>query len=253
MSRAGKIFRNNVVVGLVLLAPLMITAFIVHFLIRLVAQNALTRALTDIISALLPQVVVEGTGRFVLSQLIALLLVLLGLFFLGFFVRSFLGRRLYGLAEKVLIRIPVFNKIYLQIRHISETIFAQRETMFNEVVLVEYPRKGLHSIGFVTSSVPPHFNASFPAEAGTKTDRVALFIPTTPNPTSGILIFAPRADVTPLSITVADAMQLVISAGAVYPGDSEVDDRPTLLDKLEAWITRETDLEPVTPPHQPKP
>lgn len=75
---------------------------------------------------------------------------------------------------------------------------------------------------------------------------VALFLPTTPNPTSGLLIFAPRHDLTPLPISVAEAMQLIISAGAVYPGEGEPDNRPTLLDKLEAWITRETNIDPAS-------
>ncbi len=251
MGQVGKAIRNNIIVGLVLIAPLVVTGFIIHFLIRLLARNQLTKFLTELIFGLLPQAVRDGTVKFLLSQLIAVLLVLVVLFFIGFFVRSYLGRRLYRVAERILVRIPVFNKIYVQVRHISETIFAQRQTMFKEVVLLEYPRKGLQSVAFVTSSVPPAFRKRFSADTVSPESKlVALFVPTTPNPTSGLLIFAPREDLTVLPISVAEAMKLIISAGAVYPGEGEWDERPTLLDKLESWITRETKLDPstITPP-----
>ncbi len=248
MSKPSRMFRNNLVVGLVLVAPLFITAYIVYFLTRIISQNWLTKFLTDQTFSLLPQALKDGTVRFVLSQIIAILLVLLALFLIGFFVRSFFGRRLYGLAERVLISIPVINKIYIQVRHVSETIFSQRETMFQEVVLVEYPRKGVRSVAFVTSFVPPSFIHHFPKQPDKDDGLVALFVPTTPNPTSGMMIFVPRRDVIVLPISIAEAMKLVVSAGAVYPGNDSVDDRPTLLDKLEQWITRETDLEPIHAP-----
>lgn len=247
MRKLTRILRNNIMVGLVLVAPIAITLFIVHFLVRLVANYWVTKALTDVIHERMPTILKDLTARFVLSQFIAVLLVLLILFLIGFFVRSFFGRRLYGLAERVLVRIPVFNRIYVQVRHISETIFAQRETMFHEVALIEYPRQGLHSMAFVTSTVPPEMLAKFPARAGDE-PHVALFVPTTPNPTSGVLLFMPKSDLHVLPLSVSEAMRLIVSAGTVYPGhDDPRADRPTLLDKLEQWITRETDLAPIQP------
>ncbi len=250
-ARFSRSFRNNIVVGLVLIAPIVITGFIIHFLIKLVADNALTRFITDLLFRLFPEAIRDGTVKFILGQVISVLLVVIALFLIGFFVRSYFGRHLYRLGEKLLVRIPVFNKIYIQIRHISETIFSQRQTMFKEVVLVEYPRKGLYSVAFVTSSVPSGFARKLPHD-GPETDFAALFIPTTPNPTSGLMIFAPRTDLVVLPISVSDAMKLIISGGAVYPGDEDVDNRPTLLDKLEAWIAKETKLDPssMTPDHE---
>lgn len=244
MKKSRKAFRNNVIVGLMLVAPLFITGYIIHFLIKLISRNWFVRTLADFILGLFPYGIKDGTVKDILGQIIAVLLVVCVLFLIGFFIRSFFGRRLYRIGERLLIRIPVFNKIYVQVRHISETIFQQRETMFNEVVLVEYPRRGVHAIAFVTSTVPAHFSTHFPSETPPPAERLALFVPTTPNPTSGVLLFAPRSEVTKLSMSVPDAMKLVISAGAVYPGEGELDDRPTLLDKLENWITRETNLEP---------
>jgi len=250
-ARFFKAFRNNLVVGLVLIAPLFITGFIIHFLIKLVAGNGLTRTITNFLFSLMPEAMRAGSLRLLLSQVVSVVLVIICIAAVGFFVRSFLGRRLYKLAEKILVKIPVFNKIYIQVRHISETIFSQRQTMFQEVVALEYPRKGIYSIAFVTSFLPPRFNKEF-QETGEQ-PHVALFIPTTPNPTSGLMIIAPRADVRPLSISVADAMKLIISGGAVYPGDEDVDNRPTLLDKLEAWITREADVDTTVIPPEGKP
>ncbi len=244
MRRIGKVVRNNVVVGLVLVAPLVITGFIIHFLIGLVANNWATKALTNLIFGLLPEGFRDGNVKVILSQVIAVLLVFVALFLIGFFVRSYFGRRLYRLAERLLGRIPVFNKIYVQVRHISETIFSQRQTMFKEVVIVEYPRKGLHCIAFVTSTVPSSFRKQFSSAEEGDDPMVALFVPTTPNPTSGVMVFVPRHDVITLPLSVAEASRLIISAGAVYPGEETLDDRPTLLDKLEQWITRETNLEP---------
>ncbi len=244
-STVGKSIRKNIVVGLVLMAPIVITGFILAFLIRLIADNAMAKAIIDAVFRMLPEVFQEPTVKFFLGRILALALVLLFLFLLGFFVRSFFGRKLYRLGERILTRIPVFNKIYIQVRHISEAIFSQRETMFKEVVILEYPRKGIYSVAFVTSTVPDHFRARMDAP-GEEEQFSALFVPTTPNPTSGLLILAPRSELITLPISVPDAMRLVISAGAVYPGEGdEVSDRPTLLDKLENWMTRETKLEAV--------
>ncbi len=250
MKKFFKVVRRNLIAGLVLLAPAFITVYIVFFLIRLASQNWITMTLTEQIFDLLPAFLREGSVRFYLSQLIALLLVAIVIVLIGAFVRSYLGRPLYRLGEKILVRIPLFNRIYIQVRQVGESIFSQRETMFDEVVLLEYPRKGLYCMGFITTTVPKTMEKrKFPHFPGDPI--VAIFIPTTPNPTSGVLIFSPRSAVTVLSMSIADAMKLIISAGAVYPGDTDLDDRPTLLDKLEQWITRETSLEPVHPPSPP--
>jgi uncharacterized membrane protein len=250
-NSAGKMIRNNIVVGLMLVAPIAITGLIISFLVKLLADNRLTQFIADMLFRMMPQTMRDGTMQMILGQFVSVLLLLVLLFFVGFFVRSFIGRRLYRVAEKVLVRIPVFNKIYVQVRHISETIFSQRQTMFKEVVLLEYPRRGIFSIGFVTGSVPePFVQRTLPPEIHEPVS--AVFVPTTPNPTSGIMLLAPRSELRVLSLTVADAMKLVISGGAVYPGDDPVDNRPTLLDKLETWIAKETklDVSSATPPEE---
>lgn len=238
----GRALRFNILLGLLLATPLVVTLFIVHFLFTFLTENVAF----DLLTSLFPEVLRDtGAGK-VLAQVLALIMALMVLFLVGFFVRSFLGKRLYGLGDKILTRIPVFNKIYLWVRQIAEGILAQKQTLFQDVVLVEYPRKGLFSIGFVTAPTPDDISSSL-ADAP-PTQLVSLFIPTTPNPTSGLMIMAPKGDLTFLSITVQDGMKFVISAGAVAPGSNTGDDRPTLIDKIETWLARDGRAESDSPP-----
>jgi uncharacterized membrane protein len=120
----------------------------------------------------------------------------------------------------------------------SEVLLAQREKLFQKVAMIEYPRKGIYSIGFVTSEVPARMAAHMSGE-DTSQGFISVFIPTTPNPTSGLMVMIPRADAVYLDIEVADAMKFVVSAGAVHPGDEPDAERRDLLYKLEEWANRD--------------
>ncbi len=228
-AKINKALRTNILVGLVLVTPIGITIFTANWFFQLIT------------GFFIPKQVLENTANELLLRVVALIVVLMLLFLVGFFVRSFFGKKIYSFGEKILVRIPIFNKIYIQVRHISEAIIAKRDNMFKEVVLVEYPRKGLYSIAFITSEVPSLLHEKM-SQPGRTNESVALFIPTTPNPTSGLMILASRTDITPLSITVPDAMKFVVSGGAVHPG-GPLDNRPTLLDKLETIISRDAKAE----------
>lgn len=234
IRRISRVLRNNTIVGLVLITPLVITIFVVNALFKFLTNNPLVKLLVN----LTPESIRGLGNELVMSQIFALGILLLILLVTGFFVRSFLGRQLYRLAEMVVERIPLINKIYIWVRQIGEAFLAQRQALFKEVVLIEYPRKGIFSVAFVTAPVAPELGQLVPDESE-ENPFVSLFIPTTPNPTSGLMIIAPRSDLTPLPINISDAMKLIISAGAVYPGTDAVDNRPTLVDKLEAWIGRD--------------
>ena len=169
-------------------------------------------------------------------RVLTLAAILLVLYFIGLLVRSYLGRSLYQMGDKLLARIPIMNGIYVSVRQISASLFTQRKTLFKEVVIVEYPRKGLYSLAFVTATVPQSMAANIYRTTGdTPKECVSLFIPTTPNPTSGLLILTPRSEVVPLDVPVADALTFIMSAGAVAPGH-EGEKTPTLLDKLDLWL-----------------
>ncbi len=228
MRSVAKSIRNNILVGLILLTPIVVTGLIVNWLF-----NFTTRWMVKYVPK-------EWLAHYpdLIFKAVALLAMLILLFFVGLLARNILGKKLYQIGDMVIARIPFINKIYVSVRQISEAIVDQSQTMFKEVVLIEYPRKGLFSMGFVTANVPKAFAAAEPNLRG-NADLVTVFIATTPNPTSGFFVLVPRSDVTVLPISVAEAMKLVVSAGAVFPGSAGIDSRPTLLDKLEQWVARD--------------
>lgn len=148
----------------------------------------------------------------------------------GVMAKGFLGRSFIRFAESLVERTPVVRTIYSGIKQISETIFAQSERSFETACLIEYPRRGIWALGFISTTAK--------GEVALKTDSsgemMSVFLPTTPNPTSGFLLFVPKKDVIELDMSVEDSAKLVISAGLVYPnGVAEVEDPPNLLELME--------------------
>lgn len=131
----------------------------------------------------------------------------------GWVAKGIIGRSLIHFAERLVDRMPVIRSVYSGIKQISETVFAQSERSFEKACLVQYPRRGIWAIGFVSTTAKGEVSER--AETGGK--LMSIFVPTTPNPTSGFLLFLPEEDVIELEMTVEDAAKLVISAGLVYP------------------------------------
>jgi len=115
--------------------------------------------------------------------------------------------------------------IYAGVKQIAETVFSQRDTSFDKACLVEYPRRGIWAIAFISTSAKGEIAAGIPVED----QKVSVFLPTTPNPTSGFLLFVPKSDVIELDMSVEDAAKLVISAGLVYPNDKDPSSPPAKL------------------------
>jgi uncharacterized membrane protein len=216
--------RNNMLVGLFLTVPVVVT---------IVIFNVLFKFATNWSQGFFPHLREFWNGY--LLRVLTLLSVLLVFYFIGLLTRNFLGRRLYRLGDHVLASIPLVRTIYVSIRQISQSLFTQRKTLFKEVVLVQYPRKGLYSLAFVTAAAPRRLAARL-AAGHTDEPCVSLFIATTPNPTSGVFILAPRSEIIPLDIPVTDALTFIMSAGAVAPGEEEAPGKATLLDRLEEWL-----------------
>ena len=218
-----KLFKSawtSVVVGFLLTTPIVATILIFRFLFNL-TTDWMPRKLIE----KLPKIM-QGFP----AQLLTLLVVLVFCYVVGLLVRNYFGRRLYQFGDKILASIPFIKGIYISVRQISQSLFTQRKTLFKEVVLVEYPRKGLFSLAFVTSRVPPALAGKIVANPRTQ-PCITLFIPTTPNPTSGLIILVERSHVIPINIPVADALTYIMSAGAVGPGDS-TELSPTFLDRI---------------------
>lgn len=132
----------------------------------------------------------------------------------GWMAKGFLGRSFIRWAESLVETLPVVRSVYSGLKQIAETVFAQSETSFDKACLVEYPRRGIWAIAFISSTAKGEIDRGIPLEE----QKISVFLPTTPNPTSGFLLFLPRSDVVELNMTVEDAAKLVISAGLVYPG-----------------------------------
>jgi len=138
----------------------------------------------------------------------------------GWIAKGLIGRSMIGFAESLVNRMPVVRSIYSGVKQIAETVFAQSERSFEKACLVQYPRKDIWAIGFISTEARGEVNA----KAETGSDLLSVFVPTTPNPTSGFLLFFPREDVIELDMSIEDAAKLVISAGLVYPSERTPDE-----------------------------
>lgn len=146
---------------------------------------------------------------------LGVVVVVFGLIMIGFLTAGFVGRSLVAAGERLLARMPVIRSLYSAVKQILETVFKEQSKAFREVILLEYPRKNCWAVGFITG----------PAESGiqelTPDDTVNVFLPTTPNPTSGFLLFLPRKETQILSMTVEEGLKMVVSGGIVTPPDPE--------------------------------
>lgn len=142
---------------------------------------------------------------------LGVLLVLSCLILIGMFTAGLLGRWFVQVGERLLARVPVVRSIYSAAKQVMETLFADRSRAFRQVVLVEYPQRGVWAIAFVTGET------SGEVQSRLEEDTISLFLPAVPNPTTGFLLFVPRKDVQPLDLTVEQGLKLVISGGVVTP------------------------------------
>ncbi|PKQ11831.1 MAG: hypothetical protein CVT70_12085 [Alphaproteobacteria bacterium HGW-Alphaproteobacteria-1] len=141
----------------------------------------------------------------------------------GWVAKGLIGRSLISFGESLVNRMPVVRSIYSGVKQIAETVFAQSERSFEKACLVQYPRKDIWAIGFISTEARGEINE----KATTASDLLSVFVPTTPNPTSGFLLYFPREDVIMLDMSIEDAAKLVISAGLVYPPDRRPEDDAT--------------------------
>ena len=142
---------------------------------------------------------------------LGLIIVFIFTTFVGLLATGLFGRTLIRIWENILNRMPVVRSVYSAIKQILETVMATQSDAFRQAVLVQYPRKDIWAIGFVTGSTK--------GEVGKRVDKkmVNVFMPTTPNPTSGFLLFFPEEDLIFLNMSVEDALKLVVSGGMVVP------------------------------------
>jgi uncharacterized membrane protein len=197
----ARIFRRYLIAGLLVWLPIVATVFAVRFMLQLVDQLLL------ILPAPLRPEALLGVRIPGLGAIVALLLLLAT----GLLVTNIIGRRLVRLWEDGLDHIPFVRAVYGGVKSFSTTILSKSGNSFKRVLLVEYPRQGVWSIGFQTSSDMP----VIAAHAGEEV--VCVYMPTTPIPTSGFIIYVPRSQVIELQISVDAAMKTIVTLGVVVP------------------------------------
>lgn len=144
---------------------------------------------------------------------VGVIILLLFTLIVGWVAKGLIGRSLLRWAESLVDRMPVVRSVYAGLKQIAETVFAQSETSFDKACLVEYPREGIWAIAFVSTTAKGEIAAKTPGDE----PWLSVFLPTTPNPTSGFLLYVPQSKVVMLDMSVEDAAKLIISAGLVYP------------------------------------
>ena len=201
--------RKTFLTGILVLAPITLTIYIFYLLFRTIdgiLSHVIAQFLVEQLSLGDLQTPIPGLGFLALVVLI---------FLTGAIARNYMGRKLISVGDYIVTHIPLINRIYIAIREISEAILSEKREIFKKTVLIEFPRKGFYSIAFLTQDTKGPIQEALP------NDMVSVFLPKTPNPTSGFLLFVPKTDVIELEMSVEDALKLVISGGAVQLKDYE--------------------------------
>jgi uncharacterized membrane protein len=196
--------RNNFLTGLAVIIPVFITTYLIWSTIGIVDGWVLP---------LIPEKYALDKFIGIDVKGIGVIIFLLFTVFIGSLTKGYFGRTILKSAESLVDRMPVVRSIYNGIKQIAETVFSQSNNSFERACLVEYPRKGIWAVAFVSTKTKGEVSEKI----GENKELFSIFLPTTPNPTSGFLLFLPKKDIIFLDMTVEDAAKLVISAGLVTP------------------------------------
>lgn len=214
--------RNNFLAGLVVVAPIALTLWLIwtfvgwidSWVLPFVPKAYHPDALIDrFFGDSTWFIAIFGEDVSVNIRGLGVVIFLVFTFLVGWIAKGLIGRQFLAWGEQLVDRTPIVRSLYSGIKQIAETVFQQTDTKFDKACLVEYPRKGIWAIAFISTKAKGEIDAKIPVEE----DLISVFLPTTPNPTSGFLLFVPRHSVIELDMTVEDAAKLVISAGLVYP------------------------------------
>ena len=202
-------WRANFFTGLAIVLPAVISIAVVVWLFGTVAN------ITDTLLIFMPKEWTHkdnGAGPMHWYwSLCALLLAVLLIGLVGGLARYYFGKKLIELVDLALLRVPLLNKIYSAIKQVNEAFSPSNKSSFKQVVLVEFPRPGSYSVGFLTGEDHKE------VQQKTREHVLSVFVPTTPNPTSGFLVLVPEHEITKLDMSVAEGIKFIISLGAIAP------------------------------------
>ena len=222
-------FTRYMLTGLLVWIPLMVTIWVSWFFI-----NKFVIGLDSNIQGLVRWINEQGENYPALGFLRKLtvykgagILIAIAIFLItGFLTRSIVGRRVIAIGERIVDAIPFISRIYRAVQQIRDTFIHREGSIFQKVCMIEYPRAGVFAMAFITSRERSVIQASCGE------DLIAVFLPTTPNPTSGFLLYVSKEQVTELDISVEDGMKLIISGGAYIPG-KQLHGHDSYMDKNE--------------------
>jgi uncharacterized membrane protein len=196
--------RNYFTTGLLVLMPTAVTVWVLIFFFRMF-DGILGKFYTRLFEFFGVGTYIPGLGAITLAVIMTLF---------GYFVRFYIGRKFFELWEKLINRLPFLSKVYVATRQLSDVFKSGTKLNLGKAVMIEYPRLGIYSIGYVVNERTTHFSE----KAGKRV--IGVYIPTTPNPTSGMLIYVPLDQIITLDITSEDVMKLIVSAGFVGPDEA---------------------------------
>ncbi len=204
----GKRLRTYFLAGILVTAPIAITIALTWQFIAFVDRN---------VKSLIPAKYNPETFLPFATPGLGMLIAFVVLTLIGFLTANIIGRSVQRFGEKLLDKVPVIRGVYKTVKQLFETVLSQQSQAFREAVLIEYPRHGVWAIGFITGRTEGE------VQDLTTEETINVFLPTTPNPTSGFLLFVPRKDIVRLSMSIEEAIKMVVSGGIVTPPDRRPD------------------------------
>ena len=217
----GQRFRVYLFAGVLVTAPISITFYLAWLFVTFIDEQV--RGMVP------PRFHPETYLPFTIPG-VGLILIMVVLAVIGWLTAGFLGRLIVKLQDRLLAGMPVVRNVYGAVKQILESVLAQQSSAFREVVLIEYPRRGMWVIGFITGRTEGE------VQNLTEDEVVNIFLPTTPNPTSGFLLFVPRRDMIKLDMTIEEGIKMVVSGGIVTPPDrrsADAREAPQIASRLD--------------------
>ena len=205
MKRLKTSLRKYFFTGLLVIVPISVTGYAIWFLLK--AMDAILRYV--------PAKYLPETYLHIHIPGLGLILVVFLVFAVGLLTRNFVGRKMVHLGEKIVDRIPLARIIYVGVKQLLEALFFQKTKAFEKAALIEYPRRGIYAICFITGE------SKGEVQCKTNKNMINVFVPTTPNPTSGFYILIPENELIILNMSVEDAFKLIVSGGIVSPNEAK--------------------------------
>ena len=199
-----KKIKNLIITGTIIIIPSVTTIYLIIKLFSVV--DSFVPEFLHSIFPILPSKYFPGLGIIIFLFIAA---------FIGLIAKNYFGKKMISLTDKIFTKIPFLNKVYISLQQILDTVIANKKNFFEKVVLIQYPKQGSYSIGFLTSKL----EGEIPVKVNK--NLYGVFLPTTPNPTSGFFLILPRSEIIVLDMSVESAVKIVMSGGIINSEDAK--------------------------------